>query len=77
MLNTIETAMWLGLMKAKAKMTEVFTNEDGAVDIIAVVVLIAIAIVIALVFKDEIAELVETLFDNMDSNVSEVGKKPS
>ena len=68
MLNTIETAMWLGLMKAKAKMTEVFTNEDGAVDIIAVVVLIAIAIVIALVFKEEIAALVRRLFGEMSQS---------
>lgn len=43
-------------------------KEDGEVNIIAIVVLIGIAILLALIFKDRISDLINSLFDTIDQN---------
>lgn len=53
---------------AKAKAREFFTDEKGAVDIVAIVVLIGIAVLLALVFKDQLATLLEKLFETIGDN---------
>ena len=47
---------------AKFKIRQMFTDEKGEVNIVAIVVLIGIAVLLALVFKDQITSLLEALF---------------
>lgn len=62
------TMMTRMLLNAQLKVERFFKNEDGEVNIIAIVVLIGIAILLALIFKDRIAELINNLFDTIDQN---------
>lgn len=43
-------------------------KERGAVDIVAIVVMIGIAIGVALLFKDQIATLIGNIFSNFDTD---------
>ena len=45
-------------------------NEEGAVDIVAIVVLIGIAVLVAIVFKDQITALVKTLFKTITKSAT-------
>lgn len=65
MFNAIETAIWVGLMRIKSKFCELFTKEDGAVDIVAIVVMIGIAVLVAVVFRKQISTLIEGLFSTI------------
>lgn len=56
------------VMKARLKVESFFKKEDGEVNIIAIVVLIGIAILLALIFKDRISSLINSLFDTIDQN---------
>ena len=63
----MQNLMVLGNM-AKLKIRMFFTDEKGAVDIVAIVVLIGIAVLLAVVFKDAISELIETLLGTIKEN---------
>lgn len=56
---------------AKIKFMELMYNEDGAVDIVAIVVLIGIAVLLALVFQDQLEGLLATLFDTITGNATD------
>lgn len=56
------------LITAQYKVESFFKKEDGEVNIIAIIVLIGIAILLALIFKDRIAELINNLFDTINQN---------
>lgn len=47
-------------------------EERGAVDIVAIVVLIGIAVAIALIFRNQITNLITGLFGQIESNANEV-----
>lgn len=55
-------------LRARLKVESFFKKENGEVNIIAIVVLIGIAILLALIFKDRIAALIGSLFDTIDQN---------
>lgn len=55
---------------AKAKLHDIFTDEKGEVNIVAIVVLIGIAVLLALVFKDQITNLLQTLFGTITENAN-------
>ena len=55
---------------AKMKLRELFTDEKGEVNIVAIVVLIGIAVLLALVFKDRIEALLNTLFGTIEENAN-------
>lgn len=64
---------------AKRKLKELFTDERGEVNIVAIVVLIGIAVLLALVFKEEVTGLLKSLFgtikDSANDAVTSGGKK--
>ena len=68
--------MLLGIY-VKAKTREFFTSEKGEVNIVAIVVLIGIAVVLALIFREQIESLITTLLTNISKNADEATKKPS
>lgn len=55
------------LFKAKMAVENFFAEENGEVNVVAIVVLIAVAVVLALFFKDQIGELLETLLEGISS----------
>lgn len=52
------------------KVREFMQEEKGAVDIVAIVVMIGIAVLLAIVFKDAITGLLNTLFDTITGNAT-------
>ena len=49
-------------------------DEDGAVDLVTIVVLIGIAVVLAVLFKDRITQLLGRLFDTIDKTADKAVK---
>lgn len=62
--NTINGAYF----KAKAFLTE----EKGAVDIVAIVILIAIAVVLAVIFRNNIVNLINNMFKSIGENTKDI-----
>lgn len=61
---------YLGL-KAKLAMHKLLTDESGEVNVVAIVVLIAVAVVLALLLKDQIAGLIRSLISQITGKASE------
>lgn len=55
-------------LMAKMKLRELLTDEKGEVNIVAIVVLIGIAVLLALIFKEEIEKLLRSLFGTINEN---------
>lgn len=64
--------MNLALAKLMGFVNDFAKKEKGAVDIVAIVILIAVAVVVALIFKDSIVELVEGLMTDVHDQASQV-----
>lgn len=58
MLNVLD----MGIISVKNKLHKFFTEEKGEVNIVTIIVLIGIAIICALTFKEQIQALIERLF---------------
>lgn len=67
-MNGIYAMIMSIIMQVRFKIEDFFKKEDGEVNIIAIVVLIGIAILLALIFKDRISALINSLFDTIDQN---------
>lgn len=67
----MQNLMLMGTM-AKMKLRKLFSDEKGEVNIVAIVVLIGIAVLLALIFKDQIEKLLETLFKTISENANKV-----
>lgn len=55
---------------AKMKLRNLFSDESGEVNIVAIVVLIGIAVLLALVFKEQIENLLGQLFGTISENAT-------
>lgn len=60
--------MWTDMVRLKVRMF--FTDEKGEVNIVTIVVLIGIAVLLALVFKDQISGLLESLFTTITNQAT-------
>lgn len=49
-------------LRAKVGLDDFLRNEEGDVNVVSIVVLIGIAVLLAVYFKDEIAKLLKSLF---------------
>lgn len=67
-MNALYATIMTFIMQIKLKIEDFFKKEDGEVNIIAIVVLIGIAILLALIFKGRISQLINELFNTIDSN---------
>ncbi len=47
-------------------------EEKGAVDIVAIVVIIGVAVLLAIIFKDSLSKLINGLFDTISQNANNV-----
>lgn len=61
---------YLFFCNQKEKVKEAFLDETGAVDIVAIVVMIGIAVIIAVVFKEQIKTLIVNLFGTITGNAT-------
>lgn len=59
------------LLTLKLRAEEFFTNEDGDTNIVSMVVLIGIAVLLAIVFKDAIADLIDKLLESIGNNATD------
>ena len=55
----------------KAKVQKFFQKENGDVNVVAIVVLIGVAVVLALIFKDEISKLLRSLIKTISGKAQE------
>lgn len=55
---------------AKSKMNQIIRDERGEVNIVAIVILIGIAVVLAIVFKDAISTLINNLLNQISGNAN-------
>ena len=60
----------LWVLQAQMKLREFCNKEDGDVNIVSIVVLIGIAVLLAIIFKDAITNLLNTLFDTIEGNAT-------
>ena len=70
--NTRDTNVILGPDYRTVWGQDFLEEERGAVDIVAIVVLIGIAVAIALIFRNQITSLITGLFGQIESNANEV-----
>lgn len=66
----MQNIIMLGVV-AKMKLRELLSDENGEVNIVAIVVLIGIAVILALLFKDKISELLTTLFGTITQKAND------
>ena len=71
----MQNLMTLGVM-ARFQLRKFFLDEKGEVNIVATVVLIGIAVILALVFKNYILNLLGTLFNNLIDTTSDAFATP-
>lgn len=62
----------LHLLPLKLKVKKFFTNEEGDTNIVSMVVLIGIAVLLAIIFKDSIGGLIEDLLKGISDNAKKV-----
>ena len=58
-------------LKAKLAMRKFVSNERGEVNVVAIVVLIAVAVVLALLLKNELATLIRNLMGQITGKAGE------
>lgn len=71
--QVVSRAKYLGL-KAKEKVADFFTKENGDVNVVSIVFLIGIAVVLAIVFKDKAKALVESLMVTVSKKATDAIK---
>lgn len=67
MLNSLN----MFLMALKIQVMSFLTDEEGDTNIVSMVVLIGIAVLLAIVFKDAIGSLIEGLLDTITQNAKD------
>ena len=60
----------LKVMMVKQDLEDLMKEERGAVDIVAIVVMIGIAVALAVVFRSSISELLKNLFKTISKSAS-------
>ena len=60
--------MWM--IQAQMKFRKFCKKENGDVNVVSIVVLIGIAVLLAIIFKDQITKLLKSLFGTIESNAT-------
>lgn len=60
--------MWM--LQAKMKLQQFCKKENGDVNVVSIVVLIGIAVLLAILFKNQITELIKSLFKTIQGNAN-------
>ena len=70
-----ENVKTMGLI-AKYKLMKLFSDERGDVNVVAIVVLIGVAVLLAILFKDQIGALLTSLLGTINENEEGVVNDP-
>jgi hypothetical protein len=70
-------ALNMFMLSMKLKFQQFCTKEDGDVNIVSIVVLIGIAVLLAIVFKDAISNLINDLLETITSNATDAVNTPA
>ena len=70
-------ALNMFMLSMKLKFEQFCTKEDGDVNIVSIVVLIGIAVLLAIVFKDAISGLINDLLETITSNATDAVNTPA
>lgn len=76
MLTAIENAVVMAKVHVDAWFKRMFKEQAGGAEVIATLVIIAVVLVLALAFRDNISDLVKSLWNNM-LNIGEESQAPS
>lgn len=71
MLNAIQNAAIMCKIKVDAWFNRVFKEQAGGAEIIATLVIIAVVLVLAFAFRDNLSDLVKSLWNNMTQTGAE------
>lgn len=71
MKNLMLLKMWI-----QAKLGKFVSDEKGEVNIVAIVILIGIAVVLAIIFKDAILGLINSLLNQIQGNANNAIQGP-
>lgn len=65
-------------MRGKVLFNRFLRDEEGDVNVVSIVVLIGVAVLLAVVFKDQAKGLIDTLFESIGKNAGDaVDKAPA
>lgn len=76
MFTVIENVATMAKIKVDAWFKRMFNEQAGGAEVIATLVIIAVVLVLALAFRDNISDLVKSLWNNM-LNIGEESQQPS
>lgn len=62
--------VYLKVMMVKQNLQDLMEDESGAVDIVAIVVMIGIAVLLAVFFRTSIERLLGTLFNTIEKSAT-------
>lgn len=69
-METVDMFMRYWKLRIAALAKNFFEEENGDVNIVSMVVLIGIAVLLAVLFKEQISGLLETLFGTINDNAT-------
>lgn len=67
-MKNILKALSLQMPMLKARVNSLIRDEKGAVDLITIIVLIAVVMILVVVFREQMMNLINSLFDSIGSN---------
>ena len=76
MFTVIGNVATMAKIKVDAWFKRMFNEQAGGAEVIATLVIIAVVLVLALAFRDNISDLVKSLWNNM-LNIGEESQSPS
>ena len=71
----MKTRLNNAMLKAYLGIQNFFKKENGGMTIIEIVILIAIVVILAVAFKDAIINLLQNLFEGINSGVSDIASE--
>ncbi len=69
MVEAITDKIMLGYFKAKCKVMSFFEDETGDTNIIAIILLIIVVIAMAVIFRNQIANVINSLFNRVNNDI--------
>lgn len=64
-MSKLTTKLYIKGLQAKEKLSKLFKNESGEANIIAIIIVLAIVIALALIFKDRIVALFDQIWGQL------------
>lgn len=71
MVEAITDKIMLGYFKAKCKVMSFFEDETGDTNIIAIILLIIVVIAMAVIFRNQIANVINSLFNRVNNDIGD------